>query len=67
MFPQAGPQNNFQNGAFTTPSMISQNNSLLGAQPTVTQNQPDLNTTAPLSTNLHPAVQNMIAALKGGM
>jgi len=71
MFPQYGPQMGpAATNGWSTSSSVAQNNSLLGAQPTLPQNQtPNMNTTAPLSsnTNMHPAVQNMINALKGGM
>jgi hypothetical protein len=68
MFPQYGPQMGPGVGnGYTTGSMVSQHNSLLGNSPFTPSGQPyDPNTTAPSSGAAHPAVQNMIKALKGG-
>ena len=66
MFPQMN-MTGINNNGYSTSSQ--QNNSLLGNQQFLPQNQPTaFNTTAPSSsTNVHPSVQNMIKALKGGM
>ena len=68
MFPQMSPDltGQGQMGGTTSP-MIAQNNQLLGQnQLAASQQMPQMNTTAPSSQIMHPAVQNMIKALKGG-
>lgn len=68
MFPQNGPQNGPQTGTgYNTSSIVSQNNSLLGA-PQIQANAYNpipMNSTAPASSTTDPQVANMIKALKG--
>lgn len=67
MFPDAGGQT-----GFTTSAMNQQNASLLG-NPQIQQaalpalNPNIMNTTAPQSSTVNPAVAHMVNALKGGV
>lgn len=68
MFPDAGGQT-----GFTTSAMNQQNASLLGnpqiqqaaAMPAINPNV--MNTTAPQSSAVNPAIAHMVNALKGGV